>query len=284
MVSRRGTKRKAGDSCELVFPFLPSELLVEVFQSLDSVNRTRFRRTCALWNTTLTTDVHFPEVRVSGRVDDSPPTCTPPLFWALTGLLHGANSSTKSIVLMYMDMSECADAAKMVRYIIGRNGRVGTLVFVGCSLQAWCLQNTIGGLLEVCGVAERAGWIRCRIAEERLTAIVTQYWALCLPPEPLDVHLWDLFENSLVIEKPVDLALLSEWIARTMQQNYSDQLWQTLDLYQRVDPRSTHYRDRWWALPSPRNDVDVNKLTKITAAAMYRVLKGSHWLAPSRPP
>ncbi|XP_055347598.1 uncharacterized protein LOC129594804 [Paramacrobiotus metropolitanus] len=39
----------------VVFQHVPTELLVEIFQSQDSVDRVRCRRTCALWNTVLST-------------------------------------------------------------------------------------------------------------------------------------------------------------------------------------------------------------------------------------
>ncbi|XP_055349882.1 uncharacterized protein LOC129596581 [Paramacrobiotus metropolitanus] len=49
-------------------PPLAIHLWVEIFQTLDSIERVRCRRVCPLWNTLLTTDVYFPDVRVSGSL------------------------------------------------------------------------------------------------------------------------------------------------------------------------------------------------------------------------
>ncbi|XP_055353182.1 uncharacterized protein LOC129599070 [Paramacrobiotus metropolitanus] len=202
--------RQAKASCQL-FQFLPSELLREVFQSMDSINRIRCRRVCALWNTVLTTDANLPDVRVSGRKEDSPSSRMPPLFWALNCLLHCVSGRAKWIVLANMEMSECDQADTLIRYSAGR---IQTLVFNRCSWIGNAWSSSLGTIMEclrrVCGTAERAVWKQCHIGERRLTAVVPQHSIVCLPDERLLEQLRDMFEKHLVVKEPVDRALVPE--------------------------------------------------------------------------
>ncbi|XP_055353181.1 uncharacterized protein LOC129599069 [Paramacrobiotus metropolitanus] len=278
-VTGQGKKRKPRGSCDAVFQSFPSELLVEVFRLLDSIHRTRYRRVCALWNAILTTDAYFPDVRVSCRREDCPSSCMAPLFWALSCLLHCVNTRTKKVIVMHMNMSECDDADTLVRYVLGRNCRVGTLVFYECWLhyEGWDMSDTISGLRRISGMAERVVWLRCRVAEELLTAVVPQDSITCQPNEQVEVHLWDMFERNLVVEKPIDLTRLSAVI----KDKRFHQLRQILCDYQSVDPRfSTHYRGRQWT-PSDLADLDVSRLTPVTVAALYNIIQGAHWLSQS---
>ncbi|XP_055353189.1 uncharacterized protein LOC129599075 [Paramacrobiotus metropolitanus] len=266
-------------SCEL--PFLPI-LLVEVLQSLDSINRTRCLRVCALWNGILTTDASFRDVWVSGRREESLSPGMSPLFWAVTCLLHCVNRQTKIVVLMHMELSDCDAAATMVRYIIGSGNRVGTLLFGRCSLEHhdnWRITETLKCLARICGIAERVCWTRCRVKESRLTAVVPRYSIICQTDQQLEMQLWDLFEKNLV-EQPVRLALLSQWMAQAVAEERYYALGPSLCHYQSVDPRSsTHYRGCQWTASDLRN-MDTNKLTKITAAVLCRRLEVEPWLSP----
>ncbi|XP_055354686.1 uncharacterized protein LOC129600248 [Paramacrobiotus metropolitanus] len=76
--------RKTAANCRLSLP-LPPELLVAIFQTLDSVERVRCRRVCAAWNTLLTTEAYFPDVRVSADYavygEEISPTTAPTGCW-----------------------------------------------------------------------------------------------------------------------------------------------------------------------------------------------------------
>ncbi|XP_055353207.1 uncharacterized protein LOC129599091 [Paramacrobiotus metropolitanus] len=108
---RREETRQTIVCADALVQSLPSELLVEILHSLDSISRVRCRRTCPRCDALLTTDG-----------------CKPPVFWALTCLLHCVNSLTTTVVLLHMDMSKCRDAVTILRYILGHSRRIGTLV------------------------------------------------------------------------------------------------------------------------------------------------------------
>ncbi|XP_055353187.1 uncharacterized protein LOC129599072 isoform X2 [Paramacrobiotus metropolitanus] len=248
------------DRKRYTFPFLepdesiPSKLLVEIFQSLDSGNRTRCRRTCTLWNNLLTTEDDFPDVRVSGRQDDCPSPGMQPVFWIMTCLLHCVNRRTKTMVLMHMTLDDCEDAAAMVRFVVGRTG---TLVFYRCALHFTdaymgihsvtpSIKDIVGCLVRMCRSAERVEWIRCRLADPYMSAEVAHNALPYQPADQLERQLWDLFEANLVVEKAVDLKRLSQWIDHALgcaRCNPFDQLKRILCSYQSVDPRcSSHLR------------------------------------------
>ncbi|XP_055353197.1 uncharacterized protein LOC129599082 [Paramacrobiotus metropolitanus] len=89
-------KRKTDGGSRTSLP-LPAELMVEVFQSLDSIGRFRCRRVCHLWNTVLTTDAYFPDVRVSGSdTEYGDLQCTYAMgYWVVAGLLKCLSNATK---------------------------------------------------------------------------------------------------------------------------------------------------------------------------------------------
>ncbi|XP_055353212.1 uncharacterized protein LOC129599099 [Paramacrobiotus metropolitanus] len=96
------------------------------------------------------------------------------------------------------------------------------------------------------------------------------------------MQLFDLFEANLIVQKPVNLAVLADWIAHAVECdlcNPSNQLERILGNYQSVDPRClTPYRGCQWTA-SDIAHVDVEKLTTITTTALCHTMKKTHWLA-----
>ncbi|XP_055353161.1 uncharacterized protein LOC129599057 isoform X1 [Paramacrobiotus metropolitanus] len=253
----------------------PSELLVEIFQSLNSIDRTRCRRVCALWNRLLTTEAYFPDVRVSCRTDNYPLSWTNPLFWRLAGLLHCVNRHTKMIVLMHMNLGDSEHPGVVIRCTVGR---IPTLVLYQCVWphSSFHLEKTLychGSIMRICGMADRAVWSKCRIEEPLLTAVVSRHSHCCQPPEQLEWHLWDLFEQHIVLDEPVDRSILSEWIRQCVEHGLFEKLELALYDYQNADPRpsSQNGSRRWTA--SDMEDLDVNKLTPLAAAALFCLLE-----------
>ncbi|XP_055353204.1 uncharacterized protein LOC129599088 [Paramacrobiotus metropolitanus] len=262
--------------------FIPCELVVltEIIGLLDSVNRTRFRRTCALWNTIIT-DASLSDVLISGQKEDVWPTSRQkPLFWILACVLHCVNNRTKKVALEHMSLTECDAAAEMIRYVLGGSNRVETLEFRRCALrhpEDWSLAATMGCLQRICGVAQRACWIQCRIAEQRLTAVWPQESVVCQPEEQLETQLWDLFEKLLVTRIPIHLTTLKAWVTRAAMHPVFKRLARVLHEYQSVDPRSsTEYRGWQWTVPEMLH-LEVAKLTSVTAAAVTDLLERQNY-------
>ncbi|XP_055351492.1 uncharacterized protein LOC129597825 [Paramacrobiotus metropolitanus] len=260
---------------------LPSELLVEVLQSLDSIGRTRCRRVCAMWDRLLTTGPHFPDVHVSNR-EDHPLSGMEHKFWMLTSLLHTVSRRTKIIILTHMDLGDGYDAAGMIRYLctVSGGGRIGTLVLYQCNWPAtrnFTIDKILschGSIMKLCGTVERVVWSKCTLADRNLTAVVSQYAHRCQPPEQLEMQLWDLFEKHIVVEEPVDRTMLQAWIALCIEHGVFAMcgLERGLHGYVNADPRSSQHRRCLWTV-AVLAGFDVNQLTPLAAAALYRILK-----------
>ncbi|XP_055347077.1 uncharacterized protein LOC129594418 isoform X2 [Paramacrobiotus metropolitanus] len=240
---------------------LPAELLVEIFQALDSIGRVRCRRVCAVWNTLLTTLAYFPDVRVSGRhgeYDEQSNT----MHWLLACLLKCPSRVTQIVALIQVDWYGCgADLSALINGVRSTSNLVSTLVLYKVDFGGTvdCIARMTGLMadlvLEFSSTYRKILWKRCRM--------------------------WDLFESSLLLRKPLDRPALTAWIADCVAHKpiryIENNIFQELYSYQSVDPRrSTHYHRRKWRL-SNVGDLDVNKLTTITTAALSEKIHPTPW-------
>ncbi|XP_055330417.1 uncharacterized protein LOC129582827 [Paramacrobiotus metropolitanus] len=276
------TKRMDSVSDEIRLS-VPSELLVEIFLSLNSICRVRCRRICALWDHLLTTEAYFPDVRVSCRPEESPSSWMKHQFWMLSTLLHCVNRRTKMVILTQVDIDEGCAAVSIISHMIDR---IGTLVFYQCCWPHWdfAVNKFLachGSIMRMCNVAERAVLFRCSLVESCLTGVLS-----CVSGKPgpqLEMQLWDLLEQNLVATEPFDRTVLAEWIAYCAQHGLFLKLESALYNYQSADPRpSNNYRDFFWSA-SAISGLDVNTLTPLAAAGLHRVMKNIQWLPQSQP-
>ncbi|XP_055353210.1 uncharacterized protein LOC129599095 [Paramacrobiotus metropolitanus] len=260
---------------------LPTELLVEVFQSLDSIGRFRCHRVCPLWNTLLTTEAYFLDVRVSGHDADygNLPYQVDDLYWAPACLLKCLRSTTKMVVITNLDFDKCKDIAELLNVILSRS-RIPTLVLYDCWFGIGmavmeptaevmeCLADAVAG----CRQCDRVMLKNCSICDDQLRAAVGQHSFIPQAREVVAMQLWDLFERCLVLKRPLIQPVLAEWIADCVAHKRNEQLEKhiipALNTYQRIDPRpSTHYRHRKWTVSSI-SELDASKMTTLTAAAL----------------
>ncbi|XP_055349967.1 uncharacterized protein LOC129596657 [Paramacrobiotus metropolitanus] len=105
---------------------LPTELLVEIFQSLDSIHRVRCRRVCLLWNILLTTEAHFPDVWVSGSDE------THGMYGVVACLLKCLTSAPKVVLLSRLPLQDSRQLSAPIRYILQPH-RLPVLVLYDCA-------------------------------------------------------------------------------------------------------------------------------------------------------
>ncbi|XP_055349885.1 uncharacterized protein LOC129596583 [Paramacrobiotus metropolitanus] len=262
---------------------LPVELLVEVFQSLDSIDRFRCRRVCPLWNDILTTDAYFSDVRVSREDADYGGVShvivrmgTADLFWLPACLLKCLNSTTKMVVITKLPLHRCFHTRNLINDILKRN-RIRALVLSDCRFGegmqfVWVLDNLAELIMEIrqCNTVILKN---CSVGDENLRAVVAQH-AFSNPMSQEEVlwQLWDLCESCLVLKKPLVGSALAERIAECAGHKrdvkMGDKIVEVLNYYQSLDPRpTTHYRQREWTV-STLSELDVGKLTVLTMTAL----------------
>ncbi|XP_055354700.1 uncharacterized protein LOC129600261 [Paramacrobiotus metropolitanus] len=260
---------------------LPAEILVQVFQSLDSIGRIRCRRVCSLWNRLLTTDAYFPDVRVSGRAADLP---NGPqheeMHWVVSCLLKCVTSRTRAVVISHLDIGyRCLRCAVLISHI-RQAVRLPALVFYQCEFGGdfqgeITIAADIKDMLKLWESSDRVVWKQCRIYDDRVQAVMAQYGLNAQPAAQLETQLWDLVERNLVLKKPLDLPALAEWIADCIAKKHRQPLKDIITAlweYQSVDPRlPTEYRNRKWRV-TELTYLDVQKLTRVTAAALSDVM------------
>ncbi|XP_055328689.1 uncharacterized protein LOC129581563 [Paramacrobiotus metropolitanus] len=132
---------------------LPPVLLLEVFRSLDSIERFRYRRVCPLWHTLLTTDGYFSDVYVYGS---SEYTCWP------AGLIKCLTRSTRVLVLDELMLGDAIGISGLIRHLLN-GSRLQAVVFYGCEFSpgfgapvgAGSLMGRLTGLVVQWSVADR---------------------------------------------------------------------------------------------------------------------------------
>ncbi|XP_055349898.1 uncharacterized protein LOC129596597 [Paramacrobiotus metropolitanus] len=254
---------------------LPPEILLEIFQTLDSIERIRCQRVHPLWNLLLTTDAHFPVVRVSGMGNDYGDVLYPQqhIYWVLAGLLTCLNSRTTMLVLTDVEETHASDdLVKLIPYIRG-NQRVPVLVLFKCKFDHGLHMSR---LVAACfALGERLIWKNCTLEDGKLKAVVTQYTFRQLSSEQMERQLWDLFESNLVLTKPLNRPAISQWFVDCVAQRRQDRLYEierVLDSYHSRDPRSpANSRPQKWTRSALRA-VDISQLTVLTVAALDKVM------------
>ncbi|XP_055353179.1 uncharacterized protein LOC129599068 [Paramacrobiotus metropolitanus] len=191
---------------------LPVELLVEVFQSLDSVGRVRCRRVCQLWNTVLTTDAYFPDVHVSGRYYEEH---TDEMYWLLACLLKFPNHATKIIILKEVGWNDILGDLQTLINKLGKSPNVPTLVCYQCDIadDGDYMEEVVMRMTDMVmdlAVYQRIRWKQCRVHGYHIQAVVTEQFLYGkLVREELEEKMWDLFERNLLLKKPLDRPALS---------------------------------------------------------------------------
>ncbi|XP_055334165.1 uncharacterized protein LOC129585489 [Paramacrobiotus metropolitanus] len=206
-------QQQDGEHCAMP---LPVELLVEVFQSLDSIERFRCRRVNPLWNSILTTDANFPFVSVSGKVGAYSKLNfrKEEEFWVAAGLLKCLSSRTQMAVIMGLDMLECRDLFDLFQHLVHTAdiSRLPTLVFYECIFGTGygagidrILEDVAEMMLEWLPCCDRILWKQCRIVDRNLTALVAQHsFGVPCSLDAVKRELWELFECQNAVASPGD--------------------------------------------------------------------------------
>ncbi|XP_055350070.1 uncharacterized protein LOC129596743 [Paramacrobiotus metropolitanus] len=275
------------DSDDAVGLPLPPELLVEIFHSLDSIERIRCRRVCSLWNILITTSAYIPEVRVSGNVTHYGKKLhfvmenITRVYWIVACFLKCLNNTTQRVVLTDLDAIQCTEVAKLIKELV-KSTPMPALIFYNCSFgyKKFLVPDIINGVAGILARLSKCGgmvWRKCSLHDHNVRAAIAHHAFGDLRLKPLKLQLWDLFENNVVLTKAIDRPALAKWIAGCIAQHrinprglnaLEDQIVKGLLRYQRADPRSsTHYRKRNWTA-STVSQLDVKLLTTLTAAAL----------------
>ncbi|XP_055353177.1 uncharacterized protein LOC129599065 [Paramacrobiotus metropolitanus] len=284
-IRRHGTlstpqeKRTSGKGRSLP---LPVALLVEVFQSLDSIERIRCRRVCSLWNHLLTTETNFPDVRVDGRQASfyNAEFNGADVYWVVSCLLKCLNSAAKMTVIVQLKSADCARLAALIRHLLGEQ-RLPTLVFCECLFGESYdetmeqLANGVVVMAQSFVSYDRMVLKNCMVFDCVLLGIlVTQHSFRIQSSEAMRMEVWDVVENGLNVR---DRQALVERIADGFKNKRNEQIDRNivnaLNYYQSVDPRpATEYRGRKWTAASI-SDLDVSKLTALTAVAFIQSMR-----------
>ncbi|XP_055352120.1 uncharacterized protein LOC129598307 [Paramacrobiotus metropolitanus] len=294
-VSSGSKRRKVLDSSAGCLA-LPAVVLLEMFRALDSIERVRCRRVCGLWNDLLTTEAHFPEVRVSAEVDDygdQEAFDEDSMYWALAGILKALSRRTKLLVITRRFLGSVEALFPAIKLQLN-GGRLPLLVFYQCDFGSDRL-SFLDVIELAAGVAvqcpcERLLWKDCYMYDGFLQADIAHHEFSVQSrdsQQTMELQLWGLFEANLVVEQPVDLPALQAVIAAThppagtgqcqlsnRRVNILSQGLDAEDGYQAADPRPTtaHYRHWNWRSDTMA-EVDVHQLNKLSAAFLAKVYR-----------
>ncbi|XP_055344344.1 uncharacterized protein LOC129592358 [Paramacrobiotus metropolitanus] len=259
---------------------LPVELMVEIFQTLDSIGRVRCRRVCALWNSILTTDTYFPDVRVSHWSSESADLPSlPDMFWVVASLLKCLNRATTTLMITGVGFLECRKLSALVRHLLAGR-RLRTLVFFQCRFSVFdteerdvLFEQSVGRLTRLAGdfaVDRRMVWKQCRVVSS-LEAVVEQHVFSVQPREAMAVQVWEVFEAGLVLQRPLDRQAVKDWIAACIVDHSDSEIEDmvmAVNNYQSADPRpGTLHRGRLWTA-ADIGQLDVGQLSVLTVASL----------------
>ncbi|XP_055357032.1 uncharacterized protein LOC129602093 isoform X2 [Paramacrobiotus metropolitanus] len=261
---------------------LPVELLVEVFQALDSIERVRGRRVCPLWNSILTTESHFPDVRVSGKpgYHGRLPVREEGTYWVLACLLKCLTPATRVAVVMHLTADNNGNVAEPINHTFNAHHRLPTLVFYDCEFGD---DRTFGRDVIVVTAhdaaqcaCQRILWKHCRVFHSCSEPIaIAQHTFSVRCRQDMMMQMFELFEQTLVWPRPLNLPELSAWISKAVAANEAHiivVILGTLKCCQSADPRpTTQYRGRDWQV-SHLAGLDVRTLTPLTAAFLTQAL------------
>ncbi|XP_055356590.1 uncharacterized protein LOC129601740 isoform X2 [Paramacrobiotus metropolitanus] len=277
------TQNEAGKSQppleEVVKMRLPPVLLVKIFQSLDSIGRVRCRRVCQVWNTLLTTEAHFPDVRVCGNHAEYRDFPRDGMYWVAACLLKCLSSATKLAVMSKLVMYDGRHLPATLNHILAP-GRLPVLVFHDCDLGSTLsffkrVAVRTADLIVQCS-CDRVVWKKCRVPEESFVAFVAQESIGVQSHHQMEAELWDVFERNLFCRQLCERQTLQDWITETFRNpaaNYRQLILKVLNEYQSADPReSTHYRQREWTAANIA-DLDAGRLTAVTVAVLSKYFR-----------
>ncbi|XP_055342342.1 uncharacterized protein LOC129590921 [Paramacrobiotus metropolitanus] len=259
---------------------LPREILTEIFQSLDTIERVRKRRVCRLWEAMLDPNAIGKHLWIS---------CRQPLnnrheerserFLLAACLLKYATSATDTVILEEpLALSQWKRDGFGLLAILSQQRRIRTLVFTRCEFSdcdvhlcdyLGYLNGKLSSLEATCSV------VVFRDCEMSFTQTSAQMNAkLCLRDTAAQrlTQLWDAYERSLVSWENVDLAKLAAWVERCVSTQKIDKcegiLW-VLNEYIGADPRTAlRTADQEWTMAN-LIDLDVLKLTKLEQYALF---------------
>ncbi|XP_055349902.1 uncharacterized protein LOC129596601 [Paramacrobiotus metropolitanus] len=262
---------------EVAFPI---EMWLEIFQTLDTIGRVRCRRVCQLWNNILTNGFYATDLRVSGNSTVYGADCFPQhMYWVVNCLLKCLRPRTEKARIDGLDLDDCEDLIKLIKQI-RRGNRIPVLELDQCRFGDD--RAFVGKLVErmarlavaYSGLGESVVWKDFTLQDHSFSAAVKEYAFKDASFEGVQLQLWEVFESNLVLERPLDGQGIAGWIADCIAQQRQETLQQivrALNWYQSPDPRaSTHYRQQEWTL-STLGEVDVNRLTTLTVAALQEV-------------
>ncbi|XP_055357529.1 uncharacterized protein LOC129602523 [Paramacrobiotus metropolitanus] len=204
----REEKRKRPAHGGLPLP-LPVELLVEIFQSLDSVGRVRCRRVCSLWNTLLTTEAYFPDVHVSAQCYEKH---TDDIYWLLACLLKFPGPATKMIILVDVGWYHLLGDLQTLIHDAGKSSCTPTLVIHQCDIagNGDYMEKVVMRMTDMVmefAVYGRIRWKECRVYGRLVQAVVSEHFSPGeLDREVMETKMWDLFERDLVLQEPLEAA------------------------------------------------------------------------------
>ncbi|XP_055350645.1 uncharacterized protein LOC129597203 [Paramacrobiotus metropolitanus] len=227
-------KRKTCGKRNIGLP-LSVELLVEIFQSLDSINRFRCRRTCGLWNRILTTAAYFPDVCVVcyAEEEDCLSSAVNAYFSMASCLLKCTDTHTKTLVFAHMDWPQLLNASSVLESDIC----IPKIIFYHCSFGEYNFDwgsMVVDEIATMCGTFDAVVLKKCHLSELSLSATILQHSFCTQSPERLREQLWDLFENNLNLEEPINQTALREKIANCTD---SYPIVPILETFQKIDPR-----------------------------------------------
>ncbi|XP_055342456.1 uncharacterized protein LOC129591003 [Paramacrobiotus metropolitanus] len=260
---------------------LARELLAEIFQSLDNIERVRKRRVCRLWEAMLDSNAIGKHLWIS---------CRHPFhryrseeaeqFLLAACMLKCVISATDTIILE--DSSELCSWSRGVYevvLILLQQRRIKTLVFSRCDFSDYdyelrhymrLINHRWSELEASCRVVV---WRDCEWSLPETSALVA-FAKFCLRDAAAQrlLQLWDVHERSLVERELVDLPRLAEWVAccvRTKDTNKCEGIISVLNEFMGADPRtaqcSAHQK---WTTENLAN-LNVFRLTKLAQVALY---------------
>ncbi|XP_055348466.1 uncharacterized protein LOC129595468 [Paramacrobiotus metropolitanus] len=276
---------------------LPSatHLLLEIFHSLDSVNRQKLRRVCPLWNTVLTGADSVTIVRVSFRLNRFFPRKEEDftdVYGAVAVLLKCTNGKTQRVIIEDLCAEQLDIAVVVVKRVL-RDIRVKQLICHRVEMD-WELNYGYEGYEYIDNGAAAAEEVqekgriifrrlakmlksmaphcdelclqRCEFSSLEKMSVIIPHATVKLDAADIEAQFWDLYEAQLSREG-VNLEEMAEWI-RTGAKNLRAMVVQYLMVWQSRDPRSTTpYRGHKWTLGNLK-DLDVSKLTTLTLRAL----------------